>query len=169
VLAAALIAAGVVAGCNRSTESRKTDEVDRAVTLLKAAGQGDVPTLQRLLDEGMDVDTRGKDGWTPLMLAAGAGQQPAVELLLARGADVKAHDVPGATALSRAAGGGHRAIVELLIAKGADVNADAVSGWTPLMTAARRASSPGSATNGRCSRGSPARASQPARVIRLVM
>ncbi len=37
--------------------------------LLEAAESGDLEELQRILNEGVDVNCKGKDGLTPLMKA----------------------------------------------------------------------------------------------------
>jgi hypothetical protein len=58
--------------------------------LAKAAFDGDVETVRRLLDEGADVDARGRN-WSPLHAAIENGQVACVRLLIARGANV---DVP---------------------------------------------------------------------------
>jgi ankyrin repeat protein len=47
--------------------------------LLLTAEQGDLESLRKMLDEGTDVDTRGKDGWTGLMMAAAFGKTEAFQ------------------------------------------------------------------------------------------
>ena len=59
-------------------------------TLLFAAQYGDVPMLATLLQDGVDVNTRGPDGATAMSRAAVYNQPAAVAFLGARGADVNA-------------------------------------------------------------------------------
>ena len=106
-----------------------------------AAGNGDLGTVQILLDGGAGVNSRGASGITPLMTASGMGQIDVVKLLLSKGADVNAREgVRGAlrarTPLMLATRRGLLDIVNLLLAKGADVNARDEDGRTPLIWAA---------------------------------
>ena len=56
--------------------------------LAKAAFDGDVETVRRLLDEGAEIDAQGRN-WNPLHTAIENGQVACVRLLIARGADVE--------------------------------------------------------------------------------
>lgn len=56
--------------------------------VIEAAKNGDRETLEKLLDEGADVNEQDEHGWTPLNWAAGAGDVETVQLLLDKGADV---------------------------------------------------------------------------------
>ena len=68
--------------------------------LFAAASSGALSICTRLLDAGLDVDTRDgrPSGYTALMLAAMSGQVEVAKELLARGADAGApavnHDSP---------------------------------------------------------------------------
>ena len=55
--------------------------------LASAAGSGDVSTLSRLLDEGVDINAKNSLGRTPLISAAAYNQKEVVQILLERGAD----------------------------------------------------------------------------------
>ncbi|GAA0232155.1 hypothetical protein GCM10010492_33540 [Saccharothrix mutabilis subsp. mutabilis] len=65
------------------------------------AGLGRTAVVEALLDNGMDVDTRGWSNFTPLDQAAMNGRVDTVRLLVARGADLtdKAFDEDGPTPL----------------------------------------------------------------------
>ena len=92
---------------------------DPAAALRRAAEIGDVPGLQRLLDEQVDIEARDSSGRTGLMLATLRGQIKAVDALLAHGADPNAADAQGNTPLQIALAGGDPAIVAALQRAGA--------------------------------------------------
>lgn len=90
---------------------------------LEAAKKGDVAELKKLLDQGVNVDSKNKYGVTALGFACSKGQLDAVQLLIERGADVNAEDTfYHATPISWAIENGHNDIVKFLLQKGA--NAD---------------------------------------------
>ena len=135
--------------------------------MFRAALEGDLATIKRGLDRGLDADSTDPDGNSLLMLAARAPHKPVVELLLARKASVtrrnKFGDTPllvaavsgdtqvagwllergaplggeGWLPLHYAAFAGKAEMAKFLIAKGADKNALAPNGFTALMLAAR--------------------------------
>ena len=67
--------------------------------LLKAAKKDDVRTLEDLLNTGVNVNIRDKDGMTPLMWAAYYCNFNTVELLLDSGADYSMENDSGVTVL----------------------------------------------------------------------
>jgi outer membrane protein assembly factor BamB len=92
----------------------------RVEALFEAARQGDVVTVTRLLDAGLDVNAKGRYDTTALFFAADKGQLAVVELLLARGAAVDVHDnFYKATPLSWALQRDHADIARRLVEKGA--------------------------------------------------
>ena len=83
--------------------------------IFEAAERGDAILVERLLDKGAAVDSKGRFGWTPLRVAAANGHEAVVKLLLATGkVDADSEDTIGRTPLSWAAGNGHEAVVKLL-------------------------------------------------------
>jgi ankyrin repeat protein len=72
--------------------------------------------VELLLATGnVDVDSKNKDGQTPLWWAASGGHEAVVKLLLATDkVDVDSRDNYGQTPLSRAAWAGHETVVRLL-------------------------------------------------------
>jgi ankyrin repeat protein len=92
-------ASGFVAGL--------TAPATTTAAMTRAAEQNDIPALQTLFDQGIDIDSRDADGRTPLMLAVLNGQSVAVDVLIAHGANVDAADRQGITPL-RAAESAHR-------------------------------------------------------------
>ena len=99
------------------------------------AAEGQELVVQRLLQNGAEVESKNKWGRTPLSIAMSHGQKAVVELLLQEGAEVESKDKWGQTPLSIAAGNGHEAVVELLLQKGAEVESKYEWGQTPLWIA----------------------------------
>lgn len=76
--------------------------------------RGDEAEVQRLLDEGVDVNELGPEQRTPLIEAAALGQVALLRLLLKRGAEPAWKDAMEETALLKAAANGQRAAYEVL-------------------------------------------------------
>ena len=70
-----------------------------------AAKVGDEASLQRLIEEGADVNEKDGRGISPLGVAVGFNRISCVKALLAAGADVHQADARGSTVLHYAAGG----------------------------------------------------------------
>lgn len=98
----------------------------------------DITAIERLVEQGVDVNRAAEDGHTALMLAANMRHEPLLRKLLGRGARVNAVNSRGGTALMYAATAGERELVDFLIERGADVNARAANGWTALTLASAR-------------------------------
>ena len=101
----------------------------------EASRTGNIEVVKQHLTDGVDVNSRGKNEWTPLHYAAEQGHKEITELLIGKAADVNARDKYGVTPLYKAADWGHREILELLITKGADVNKRNILGETALNSA----------------------------------
>lgn len=125
----------------REFNSNTTDEV----ALLDASIRGDLPTVKRLLAQGLDPNTPDmrEDPWnvTPLMHAAGNGHQEVVKELLSAKAKVNLADKSfsgeggGETALHYAAANGHVGTAKLLLKAKADVNKVSRFSGSPLAVA----------------------------------
>lgn len=136
-----ILVACVAGGCsNPESEARKELQNRRyhftADDFLRAAGNGDLPTLILFGKAGIDVNITNAAGRTALMAASGKGETEAVKLLLAAGADPRMVDSKGRSALISAAGGGHAKIAQLLISRGADRKVRDHEGWSALTLAA---------------------------------
>ena len=83
------------------------------------AGTGDLEQLEKLLNQGADVNAGDRTGVTALMRAAYHGQLPMVRGLIEHRADPNAKDRSGLTALMMAKHAGHQEIVEALLSSGA--------------------------------------------------
>jgi ankyrin repeat protein len=101
--------------------------------LLKAAGKDDISRVKHLLDQGLDVNAKNKNGWSALMVAASRGKVEMLNLLLEKGAAVDAKNDQGQTPLIFAAHWGHANVVRRLIEQGANVNLQMNDGWTALI------------------------------------
>ena len=101
-----------------------------------AAFKGDMVTLRRLMLDGVNVESAGKDRRTPLFLACSGDRTEAAAALLAAGAQVTTRDLTGATALHWAAQRRDACIVFLLLSHRPEVNVKDEFGVTPLMWAA---------------------------------
>jgi ankyrin repeat protein len=116
-----------------------TDCVDEdgCVELHRAALEGDVDEVERLLAAGSFVDAKTIMFWqglnpecTSLHVAALRGHFDVVRLLLERGgASIDARNVHGETALHLAAYACKESVVEYLCFKGADAESRTFSGY----------------------------------------
>jgi ankyrin repeat protein len=105
--------------------------------LFDAVKSGDTAGVERLLANGVDVESHDRDQATPLITAALNDQPAVVELLLSKGADVMARNAGGFTPLHGAAYSGSVRIAEMLLDKGAILEDTAnKAGAAPLMVAA---------------------------------
>jgi hypothetical protein len=108
-----LIAAGMSAGAYQQYWLNEP--------LCTAAGEGDIGTVERLLDEGGSPDAWGIDYVDlAIVAAASGGHSDIVALLIEHGADVNGRNSAGYCALDAARAEGHEDIVQMLIQAGAD-------------------------------------------------
>jgi hypothetical protein len=104
--------------------------------LSKLADKGPKSEIERLLDNGADVNSMDWNGRTPISHAAEYRQFHISQLLQKSGANVDTRDLAGRTPLSFAAESDSPAIVQLLLDAGADINSECDNGRTPLSYAA---------------------------------
>ena len=109
--------------------------------IVEAARRGDVVALERLVEQGADVNEARGDGMTALHFAAEQGNVEAVRILLQAGAGVVAGTRIGHyTPLHLASRGGHVTVAQSLLDAGADARpSTSNSGATPLHLAASSA------------------------------
>ncbi|MEJ2601157.1 MAG: ankyrin repeat domain-containing protein [Anaerolineales bacterium] len=101
--------------------------------LIRAAREGDISTVKRLLNLGTTVDAKDEKGWTALLYAAYEGREDVVAELIEKGASTNEKTPEKFTPLMEAAYNGSLRIVKMLLEHGAAVNEKDVYGWTPLM------------------------------------
>jgi ankyrin len=102
-----------------------------------AAHASDPVQVQELLDSGVDVNTKYRNGET-MLHAAAVGNYDVAWLLIENNADVNAKDAVGRIPLHEAAMWGDKDVTLLLLKNGANVNALDNSGKTPIIIAAAR-------------------------------
>ncbi|CAN6543640.1 unnamed protein product [Malus baccata var. baccata] len=96
---------------------------------------GMVTFIDKLLEDGLDIDVVDKDGTTALHTAIIAKKEAVISHLLRKGASPHVRDKDGATPLHYAVHVGTKRIVKLLIKYKVDVNIADNDGWTPLHVA----------------------------------
>lgn len=101
-----------------------------------AIQEGDLETVKKIVQSGVNVNEEVILGFTPLNYATTCGDKVIAEYLISKGADVHGQDKEGDTPLHIAAFWGAKDIAEILLQKGADVNALNKSKTTPLHAAA---------------------------------
>ncbi len=122
----------------RGADANATGPFNKTV-LMWAAENGDVETVNLLLDRNVDVNL--KDTWfsgTALMRAAERGHGEIVDLLLSNYADVNARNKNGDTALTLAVRSGSPRVVNSLIVGGAEIDAKNANWDTALGLAVKK-------------------------------
>lgn len=109
--------------------------------LFEAVKIDDAARIRKMLEAGIEVNSRDSAGSTLLMLASYAGNLPVVKALLESGANVNATDEHGWTALAKSTYNfdlkrGFADVVQALIDAGANIEAAIGFGVRPLMLAA---------------------------------
>lgn len=107
---------------------KHTDDWFENERLHRAAGDGDISEVKRLLASGRPLDAYDDISFTPLHHAVRGEHYKVAVLILDSGANVNAHDRDnaGETAVAVAARGDYPEMVELLLQRGADPD---ISGW----------------------------------------
>jgi hypothetical protein len=120
-----ILLAGALSAVAQTPASTPSENAD---ALSAAARKGDAAAVKKLLDEGVDVNTKFRYDRTALSFAADRGHADVVKLLIERGADVNAKDTfHNATPLSWTVSPAmerkpsHVEVLRLLLAKGGTV------------------------------------------------
>ena len=106
---------------------------DGRTELHAAAHENDAALVDRLLDEGADVDAQDSGGFTPLHFAAEYSSVEAARRLLDRGAKVDVTNMHGNTPLFSAVfnSKGQGELIKLLLEHGADPEKENKHGQSP--------------------------------------
>jgi cytohesin len=131
----ASFAPGTFAGKLEDSLFEQIDIIAKAESSDPPAEVNNLPLIEKLLEQGVDVNAKNKDGDTSLVLVTAIGDLDLVELLLEAGANVNATGANGITPLMVSVEAGDDELAEILLSRGADVNAKAKGGWTSLVLA----------------------------------
>ena len=110
---------------------------EQNIALHRACAEGNLPAVEKALDEGADVNYKDRDNYhnTPLDITSYKGNIELANMLIRRGADVNSKNSWGISPLHIASMDGKIELAKLLIENGADVNIKDDFGKTPLRTA----------------------------------
>ena len=112
-------------------------ELEKWKLLLSAIKTGHVTTIERILSQGFDINSKySHDGQTLLMIAARIDTLVIVRYLLSRGADPNLNNWFDRNSLHLASQSGNVAIMETLLSCGLDIDSKDLNGDTPLIFAA---------------------------------
>ena len=103
-----------------------------------AVKSGSLPTVLLHIRRGLDVNSVGERGRTPLMAAAAAGRLDVVQLLLEEGAVAEAQDAAGMDAQEIARDAAHHTVADLISRYVGRSHAPTVPAAGPAEVAARR-------------------------------
>ncbi|MDR1382777.1 MAG: ankyrin repeat domain-containing protein [Planctomycetaceae bacterium] len=109
---------------------------DDATLLVLMSANGQLSIVKNLVEKGVDVNTKGKNGEQPLVAAARSGNLEIVKYLVEKGADINVKNNDGFFPLLLAVIKGDLDIVKYLVEKGAGINVkDDNDGFSPLLLA----------------------------------
>lgn len=112
------------------------EDSEYSVLLCHAAACDNPAAVRTLINKGLDVEYRNKDGFTPLVNAATYGMVENVEVLLQAGANPDAVTLKGRTALMEAALNDQCEVVSILVSYVENIDAQDDDGRSALMDAA---------------------------------
>jgi len=107
---------------------KQSDERGARPAIHQATQDGLIEKVQRMVQQGTDVNTRDDYGRTALHLAAALNHTIDMQVLIELGADVNAQDKQGRTPMMYAAADGEGDAVALLVSKDANVHIADVDG-----------------------------------------
>ena len=105
------------------------------VDLFDAAKRGCSASLERLIAEGVKLETMDQRGETAFHICCYKGHIDCVQTLLRGGCDINVLDAAGATGLMSSSNSGRMDVVKLLLDEGADMEIMSVHGHTAFILA----------------------------------
>ncbi len=114
---------GCVSDNNADTKSQEKEVrefMDMNEQLLQAAERKETETIKRLIEEGVDINTKDSDGRTAAMIAAYNNDVETAKVLIKAGADVNIQDNMQNNPFLYAGAEGYVEILKLTIEAGAD-------------------------------------------------
>lgn len=126
-------------GSGRSARASGKAKVKQTGKLYEAARQNDVDEIEKLLAEGYDVDSPGRDGRTALWIASYEGYAKTATMLVEKGADPAAtDDKQNRTPLMYAADRRMNDLLKKMLASKPNVNTQDRNGMTAAHMAANK-------------------------------
>ncbi|XP_046558661.1 ankyrin repeat domain-containing protein 50-like [Haliotis rubra] len=119
--------------------SKLTNSSRDDTALHDACRRGTLAEVRQMISEDpVNINSRGKCGWTPVMIAAEGGRRELVDFLVRQGCDLSLTNDDGNTILHVASVEGHLKIVRSILSKKTvDVNTTGHCNRTAVMAAAR--------------------------------
>lgn len=90
------------------------------ILLNDAASGGSKEMIQILIDQGLKINDKDINGWTPLHYAAWNGREEAVQMILQNGGDVNVRNLAGQTAYNIAEWKGNEKLKQILVSMNAE-------------------------------------------------
>ncbi|KAF7991747.1 hypothetical protein HCN44_010548 [Aphidius gifuensis] len=119
-------------------DNHKTDQIlTNDLLLHEAVYKNEIETVEKILKEEVNVNSRNNYGRAPIHWAASRGYTEIMEMLIESKCDIEISDKFGMRPVHMAASYGHQKAVKLLIDAGANVSAVNKKKHTLLMCAAR--------------------------------
>lgn len=129
------------ANCDTSKFSHIiTKDVIKRTKLHEASIQGDIDLVKSIISQGININSKDKDGDTALLKATEKGQLNVIKYLLKNGADIKAQGKNNEVVLNRLASKSHTIgpnlaeITQLLLDNSAEIESVDHNGNTPLLS-----------------------------------
>lgn len=110
-------------------------ELDRSEQLIQAAERKETETIKRLVEEGIDINTKDSEGRTAIMIATYNNDVDTAKVLIKAGADVNIQDNLKNNPFLYAGAEGYVEILKLAIGSGADPTITNRYGGTALIPA----------------------------------
>jgi ankyrin repeat protein len=105
--------------CTAALAQKGAEPININSQFVMATRAGNTGRVSGLLNEGAAINSRDRNGDSPLNLAASKGNEAMVDLLMKSGADINLANPAGVTPLMGAAFSGKPSTVESLVAAGA--------------------------------------------------